>query len=93
MVITSGSVPVCSHAEHLAGAAEAGDHLVGDQQRAVLVRESLHAGQELRRRDDVARRALHGLDDDRGDRAGGRHLELLAREVEAGDAAVGIRRA
>ena len=48
------------------------------------------AGQEPRRRDDVAGRALHRLDDDRGDRAAGLVLDDVARLLGAGDAAVGI---
>ena len=53
-------------AEHPARAAEAGDHLVGDEERAVLARDRVHARQEAVGRHDVAGGALHRLDDDRG---------------------------
>src|SRR5438094_984523 len=52
---------------HRARAAEAGDHLVGDEQRAVLAGDGLDRGQEAGRGDDVAGGALDRLDDDGGD--------------------------
>ena len=58
-----------------------------------LVGDRLDRGQELVGRDDVARGALHRLDDDAGDRAGGRDLDLLARDLGARDAARRVARA
>ena len=80
-------------APHLAGATEAGDHLVRDQQRVVLARDLLHRGQELRRRHHVARRALDGLHQDGGQGARGGIADHLAREAGALDAAGGIAQA
>jgi hypothetical protein len=51
----------------LARAAEAGLHLVDDQDDAVVAAELAHTREELRRRDDEAALALHRLDHDRGD--------------------------
>ena len=56
---------------HRARAAEARDHLVGDEERAVIFRDGLDRAQEPGRRNHVARGALDRLDDDRGDRAAG----------------------
>ncbi len=47
-VTMSGSTPKCSIAEHLAGAAHARLHLVGDQQHAVLRRQLAQPLVELR---------------------------------------------
>src|SRR5207248_4482433 len=74
-----------------AGAPESADHLVGDEDGAVLFRHRLHPLEELRRRDDVASGALHGLDDDGGQGSRGLMGELLAREVGAGDVASRVR--
>ena len=50
--------------EHPAGAAESGEHFVGDHQRAEAVAERADAGQKLRRPHDHAARALqHRLDE------------------------------
>ena len=54
--------------EGLAGAAEAGDDLVEDQQDAVPVADLAQALQVALRRDQHARRAGHRLDDHRRDR-------------------------
>ena len=70
-VIRSGSTLVVLDREHLSGAAEAGLHLVDDEDDAVVVADPAHALEELRRRDDEAAFALDGLDHDRRDRLGG----------------------
>ena len=54
-------------AEHLAGAREAGLHLVGDQQDAVLVADRAQRLEQFGRRRMEAALALHRLDDDRRD--------------------------
>ena len=54
---------------HFAGAAETDQDLVGDQERAGLRRDLAHRVDEVVRGNDVARRALHRLDDDRRDLA------------------------
>ena len=54
----------------LAGAAEAGDDLVKDQQDAVLGAQLAQALKVAHGRDQHARAAGHGLDDQRGDVAG-----------------------
>ena len=62
--------------EHLAGAAHAGLHFVGDQQDAVLVAQLAQLAMELRRRHEVAAFALDRLDEDR------RHFVRRDRAVE-----------
>ena len=62
---------VVLHREELARAAEAGLHLVGDQDDPVLVADPAEAVDELGRSDDEAALALHRLEDDRGDLLGG----------------------
>ena len=57
--------------EHLPGAAEAGLHLVDDEDDPVLVADPAQPAHELLGRDDEAALALHGLDDDRRDLLGG----------------------
>ena len=57
-------------AEGLAQAAEAGDHLVGDQQDVVLLQHRLDAREVTRRWDDHAARTLHRLGDEGGDGVG-----------------------
>ncbi len=69
---------------------EAGEHLVGDQERLVLARDRLERREIARRRNDVARGALDGLDDDRRDLATGLILDDVAHVVGAGDAALGV---
>ena len=81
--------------EQLAGAAEAGLHLVDDEQDPLAVADRAQPLEELRRRGDEAALALDGLDDDRGDRLGGdlrreRPLERGER-VARGDPAVLVR--
>ncbi len=73
-----------------AGASEAGDHLVGDQQRAEILGHRFHRGQPVVGRYHIARRPLHRLGDDRRERAAGTHLDLLARKIDAVQPAVGI---
>ena len=94
IVIRSGSTPKCSMANVLPGAAEAGLHLVGDQDDAVLVAEPAHALDELLRGDDEPALALHRLEHDRR-HVLGRHVrlegELEGVEVVEGHA-VGLRR-
>ena len=58
---------VMFHREHLAGAAVAGLHFVGDQHDAVLVADLAQRAHQLRRRLVEAAFALHRLDDDGGD--------------------------
>src|SRR4051794_27241112 len=55
------------HREHLAGAAHARLHFVGNQQDAVLFAQRPQIAVKLGRRNDVAPLALNWLDDDRGD--------------------------
>ena len=56
--------------EHVAGAAEAADHLVDDEQDVVLLQDRLHAIEVGRRRHDHAAGAHHRLGEERGDRIG-----------------------
>jgi hypothetical protein len=77
-------------APHRAGAAEPGDHLVGEEQRSVIPGHRLDRAQETVRRDDVARGALDRLHDDRGDLARGLVADDVADVLRAGDAAVRI---
>ena len=69
-VIMSGSTPKTSAAKRRAHAPERGDHLVEDEQDAVLLRDLAQALQVALRRDEHAGRAGHGLDDHRGDGGG-----------------------
>src|SRR5262245_2732720 len=85
-----GHDPVVLGAPHGAGTAEPGDHLVGDQERAMLARDSLHSTQEAVRGNDVAGGALHRLDDDRADLARRLIPDDVAHELRARDAAVRI---
>ena len=79
-------------AEPLAGAAESADHLVEDQQGAVLVAEPADPGEVALRRREHPARALHRLGDDRshplavlGER-GGHHLDVVVGHLdEVGD--------
>ena len=77
------------------GAAEAGLHLVDDEDDAVLVADPAQPAHELARRDDEAALALHRLDHDRRDVLGGdlrdeRALERGERRRRVG-AAVLVR--
>src|SRR6266850_1904293 len=56
--------------EHLAGARNAALHFVRDQHDAVLIAESAQGPQEVERRNIETALALHGLDDDGGNRFG-----------------------
>jgi hypothetical protein len=67
VVIRSGVTPKRLRAEGVAGAAEAGDDLVEDQQDAVLVADLAQALQVALRRHQHAGGAGHRLDDHRGD--------------------------
>ena len=55
---------VTAASKHSAGATEACDHFVGDQQRPVLVCDVMHIAEESRRRHDVAGCSLNWFDDD-----------------------------
>src|SRR5712692_3009264 len=77
-------------APHLPGTPEAGDHFVGDEQRALVLGDGLDRGHPVVGRDNVAGRTLDWLDDYRGDIAGGRIFDLLAREIDAGKPARGV---
>ena len=83
----SGTTPVCSLPNHRPRAAEARDHLVGDEERVVLTSHLPDGGQELRRRDHVAGGALDRLHDHRGQGPRGRMLEDLPGELRALDSA------
>ena len=89
-VTISGRGAAMLDAPPFSGAAEAGDHFVGDQQRAEIFGDRLNRGQPVVGRYHVAGGALHRLGDDRGERAAGAHLDLLAREIDAVKSAVGI---
>ena len=78
-------------APELSGAPEARDHLVGDEEGPVVLRDRLDGGQKAGRRDDVAGRALHRLDDDRGDLPAGLVPDDVSGLLRAGDPAVGVR--
>ena len=74
-------------AEHHPRAAESGDHLVADQKRSQLPREPLQLLQVSARRNDIARRALDGLDEDRGDVPRRLDVDLLPEKLDAVPAA------
>ena len=73
-----------------AGPTKAGDHLVGDQQCAVIPRDRLDRGQPIVGRNHVTGSTLHRFGDHCGDRAGGGILDLLAREFDAIEPAVRV---
>src|SRR5437016_1121778 len=75
---------------HRAGSAEPRQHLVHDQQRAVLARDRLDRSDEPLGRHHVAGGALNGLDDDRADLAGGLVANDVAHKLGARDAAVRV---
>src|SRR5580698_3850714 len=72
------------------GATEAGNHLVGDEQRAVFLRDRFHRMHPVVRRNDISRGALDRLDEDRGDRPRRAVLDLLPRKIGARDATTRI---
>ena len=76
-VMRSGSTPKRSIANRRAGAAEAGLHLVGDHNDAVLVADRAQSAHELGRRHDEAALALDRLEHDR------RHLFCGARAARS----------
>ena len=67
MVIMSGTTPKCCGGERLAQAAEAGDHLVEDEQDAVPRADLAQPLEVALRRHQHAGRAGHRLDDHRRD--------------------------
>ena len=74
------------HAERLAappvaGAAEAGDHLVADQHDVVLVEDRLDRREVGLRRHDDAARAHHRLGDHRRDRVGSLALDQVLQRL------------
>src|SRR4051812_21778199 len=73
------------------GAAEAGDHLVCDEKRVVLACELGDRGEPLGRWNDVAGGALHGLDENGSQAAGGFLLELVAGKLDAQKTAAWMR--
>ena len=89
-----GLDPELLDGEGRAGAAEAGLHLVGDEDDAVLVAEPSQALHELAGRDDEAALALDGLEDDRRHVLGrDARLEGVLERVEVGEGhPVGLRR-
>ena len=104
IVMMSGVTPKYSRGERRAEPAEAGDHLVEDQQDAVLVADRAQPLQVALRRRQHAGRAGHRLDDHRGDGVGAvqRHepLQLVGelgavRRLAAGEGVarriVGVR--
>src|ERR1017187_806306 len=72
------------------GPSEAGDHFVGDQQRAEILGHRFDRRHPVVGRNHVAGGALHRLRDDRSERAAGTHLDLLAREIDAVKPALGM---
>ncbi len=85
----SGVTPHALIGKEIAGAPDAGLHLVEDQQHAALVAEFAQGPQELRRHHPHAALAHHRLDDDAGGRVADRALggfEIAGRDlVEAFD--------
>jgi hypothetical protein len=72
--------------EQRAGAAEARDHLVGDEQDAEAPARVAHRLQPARRRHDHAARALDRLAEERGDVVGAERRDLrLERGDRGGD--------
>ena len=97
-VTRSGSIPNTSAPNQRAEAAEAGDHLVGDQQHVVPAQHLLDRARSSRRGgDDHAARALERLADEGGDRLGAlgedQLLEIvrqLLRELLVAHARLGL---
>ena len=75
-------------AEHISGAAEPADHLIGNEQDVVPTQHLLNAGKIVARRDDDAARAIHGFCDEGGDRvrsfANDHLLEIADQPVDEG---------
>ena len=67
--------------EHVAGAPEAGDHLVGDQQHAVAVADFTYPRPVVRRRHDDAAGALDRLGDECGNRVGALKDDLALEQL------------
>jgi hypothetical protein len=78
--------------EPAAGAAEAGDHLVGDQQHLVPVADLAQAREIGRRRHDHAAGAHDRLGDDGGDRVGPFLQDRLLHRFGGADARVLVAR-
>ena len=92
ITMMSGSTPECSTANMRPVRGEAGLHLVGDEQDAVLRADLGHAAHERRRRGQVAALAEHRLHHERRGLAG-RGLRLRAasrRSASARATAVGF---
>ena len=77
-----GADVVALGAEPVPEPAEAADHLVGDQEDAVLVADLADAAAVALRRRERAARVLDGLDEHRGDGLGRLLLDLRAQLVE-----------
>ena len=76
--------------EPLAAAAEAGHHLVGDQQHAELVADRPHPGQVAVRGDQDAVGADHRLRDDRGDRVRALDHQRVPQVLQGPGALLGL---
>ena len=81
IVIRSGSSPHSAGGEPVAEAAEAGDHLVGDEQDVVPAAELAQRAQIAGRRHDDAAGALDGLGEERRDGVGA--LRAMMRSVSS----------
>ena len=69
--------------EHLAGAAESGDHLVDDEDGLDLIRDPAKLSEISRRRNDIAVRSLDRLDNDRSDIVCRLDFNFLFDEIDA----------
>ena len=98
----SGAIDGVLAREHPAGAAESGEHFVGDEQRPVSIAEPSRARQKLARPDDhAAGRLQHRLDEDGGDAVAvalerrfeaAQAVDLAARPLETERAAIAVGR-
>ena len=81
-------------AEHVAGAAEAADHFVDDEQDVVLAQDRLHALEIRRRRDHTPPAPMHRLGEERRDGVGtfAQDQSPRARRRAASRTASSIRR-
>ena len=77
--------------EPAAGAAEAGDHFVGDEQHVVARADLADAREVVRGRDDDAAGALDRLGDERGDRIGAFAQDGVFERIGRGDAEADAR--